>query len=325
MVQTLSNAVSMLERTGVKPPKLKTMYFVNEKVEYDLAKYIWSGCTDVNLRNSVMSHASELIRQVIKKQGLADIYPGKEESSIGDLHQIAWTQIERVLYKFRSYPHCRVCFNPDRPPDSLLYCQDDNEYGIITIEELLANGVERCANCGSRLNSEHTVEPETGIYGGSATVLYKGPSKLFNMWSQISKTVILAHIKKDSRDRVKKGSSVYRNHLRYKTARQIRSNSMDKSIIEQFVSDLHLAVKHDSRFDQLPKCLMELAVNDPNPYMNISNKLIELSGLPKQTIKSFIMTIKYMSESFLLPPELSRMPSWLSEHNNHNQENEDAE
>lgn len=141
--------------------------------------------------------------------------------------------------------------------------------------------------------------------------------------SQISKTVILAHIKKDSRDRVKKGFSIYRSHLRHKSARKHRSNITDKSVIEQFVEDVRLAVKHDSRFDQLPDCLLALAMNDSNPYMNITNKLTDLSGLPRQTIKSFMMTIKNMSGSFVLPTEISKMPSWMTEHQH--QENEDAE
>jgi hypothetical protein len=301
------------------------MYFINEIVEYALAQYIWSGCTDTKLRDQVMSHASELIRQVIKKQGLSEIYPGKEESSLGDLHQIAWTQIEKVLYKFRSYPHCRICFNPDRPPDSLLYAQAQYEYGIIMIPELIAMGIDRCFNCGNRISEDHPIAPEGGVYGGSATVLWRGPSKLFNMWSQVSKTVILAHIKKDGRDRVKKGSFVYRNHLRHKTARQIRSSLFDKAPIEQFTDDLRLALRFDSRFDEIPGCLMELVNNDQSPYMNIINKLMELSGMPKPTIKSFMLTVRCMAESFTLPTELSRMPQWLTGRPGGDQETDDAE
>ena len=59
MAQTSSNAISTLVKTGDKPVKPKVMYFVNEKVEYALTKYIWSGCTDVALRDMVMSNASE--------------------------------------------------------------------------------------------------------------------------------------------------------------------------------------------------------------------------------------------------------------------------
>ena len=68
----------------------KKLYFTNEVVEYNLALYNWSGCTSVQLRDEIMSHATELIRQIIRKQGLHTIYPGQEESAFGDLLQVAW-------------------------------------------------------------------------------------------------------------------------------------------------------------------------------------------------------------------------------------------
>lgn len=99
----------------------RSYYFINEIVEDQLRLYIWTGCTDVKLRDLVMSHATELIRQIIRKQRLHTIYPGQDDSAFGDLIQTAWSQIERTLYKFRARPHCRKCYNPDRPNDSLLY------------------------------------------------------------------------------------------------------------------------------------------------------------------------------------------------------------
>jgi len=99
MEQNSSETVGKLPvdtSTKVEPP-LRKLYFINEKVEWDLTQYIWTGCTRIELRDSIMSHAAELIRQIIRKQGLHTIYPGQEESAFGDLLQTAWCQLERTL------------------------------------------------------------------------------------------------------------------------------------------------------------------------------------------------------------------------------------
>lgn len=93
-------------------------YFDNDKVEKLLMKYHERGCTDVSLRNEIMSHADELITNVIRTHNLHNIYIGKDDSSFNDLYQIAWTQIESTLYKFNSSPgHPKVfnlwCMAPD--------------------------------------------------------------------------------------------------------------------------------------------------------------------------------------------------------------------
>ena len=120
------------------PPK-RRLYFINEIVEWHLTQYIWTGCTKIELRDQIMSNATELIRQIIRKQGLHTIYPGQEDSAFGDLLQTAWVQIEKTLYKYRSRPHCRLCYNPDNPSKSLLYQPQDREYGIKTIGRSLKN------------------------------------------------------------------------------------------------------------------------------------------------------------------------------------------
>lgn len=193
------------------PVPKRQLYFINEEVEDLLRRYIWTGCTKVALRDAIMSHATELIRQIIRKQNLHTIYPGGDDSSFSDLVQTAWVQIERTLYKFRARPHCRRCFNPDRPNDSALYTPDDMEYGIKTYRDLAQMGVKSCPKCGTKLQEFPVVEAEQDRFGGSTTVLFRGNSKVFNMWSQIARTVILAHIKKECRD--KKNSSVYRDHV----------------------------------------------------------------------------------------------------------------
>lgn len=137
-----------------------------------------------------MSHATELIRQIIRKQGLHTIYPGQDDSSFNDLLQTAWVQIERTLYKFRAKPHCRPCYNPDRPNDSALYIPGELEYGIITYDELYKLGISKCPKCRTKIQADPVIEASQDIYGGSESVLYRGNSKVFNMWCVAPHTMI---------------------------------------------------------------------------------------------------------------------------------------
>lgn len=178
------------EVTQEEPPKRK-FYFVNELVEWELTQYLWSGCTRVSQRDAIMSHATELIRQIIRKQGLHTIYPGQEESAFGDLLQTAWCQIERTLYKYRAKPHCRKCFNPDRPNDSSLYQPGDLEYGIKSIGDLIDMGIEECPKCRRMLTPGPFIEAKRDFYGGTDTVLYRGISKVFNMWCVAPNTQVI--------------------------------------------------------------------------------------------------------------------------------------
>ena len=169
----------------------RKLYFINEIVEWQLTQYIWTGCTKVRLRDMIMSHATELIRQIIRKQNLHAIYPGQDESSFYDLLQTAWVQIERTLYKYRSRPHCRNCFNPDRPADSILYEPAAIEYGIKTLDEVILMHPS-CPKCGMKFENGPIVEPVQGLYAGSETVLYRGMSKVFNMWCIAPDSMLLS-------------------------------------------------------------------------------------------------------------------------------------
>jgi intein/homing endonuclease len=182
----------------------KKLYFINECVEDKLRRYIWTNCTDIAIRDSIMTHAPELIKQIIRKQNLHMIYPGQEESAFGDLVQTAWCQVERTLYKFRAKPHCRNCYNPDRPINSALYIPAESEYGIITFDELFDRKYQRpgskkplvgrkCPYCGSILSDHPDVEPKQGTFGGSVSVLFRGNSKVFNMWCLTPDSLLFSH------------------------------------------------------------------------------------------------------------------------------------
>jgi len=274
----------------------KRLYFVNEIVEWQLTQYIWTGCTDVELRDDIMSHATELIRQIIRKQGLHTIYPGQEESAFGDLLQTAWCQIERTLYKYRSKPYCRSCYNPDRPSDSLLYNPGIIEYGIKTFGEVIDmhNGV--CPKCKSSLTDSPMIMPEQGRFGGSETMLFRGMSKVFNMWSQVARTVILAYIKKEGRDR--RNSPTYKTHLSNK---QKPSNDM----LNRFLTEAIEICRFNDDYITIIKAVEELVTTDDRPHDGIIGKLVTITGLSRSTITSFMKHVKLRSFEFTDSP-LSR-------------------
>lgn len=271
----------------------KQLYFVNEIVEWNLTKYIWTGCTKVKLRDEIMSNATELIRQMIRKQKLHVIYPGQEESAFGDLLQTAWCQIERTLYKYRSKPHCRLCYNPDRPSDSLLYHPANDEYGIKTFDEVIRLHKKKCPKCGGTLKAEPIVEPQQGRFGGSESILYRGSSKVFNMWSQISRTVILAYIKKESRDH--RNSTAYKTHLDTKS-------TPNGEVISRFISEARELCKYNDNYLKIIEELEFLVEHDPRPYDGIISKLVNRTGFSRVTVTSFIRTIKLRSFEFTDSP-----------------------
>ncbi len=263
----------------------RRLYFINEIVEWQLTQYIWTGCTKVVFRDQIMSHATELIRQIIRKQGLHTIYPGQDESSFGDLLQTAWVQIERTLYKYRSRPHCRRCFNLERPAESLLYQPGVVEYGIKTLDEI-ASMKKICPKCKGKLLSGPIIDPVQGRYAGSETILYRGMSKVFNMWSQIARTVILAHIKKEGRD--KKNSGSYINHLGTK-------KKPVSGVIVRLIEELRELYRYDDEGKKIIESLEWLANNDDRPHEGLIGKLVDHSGLPRQTISTFLKMVKLRS------------------------------
>lgn len=271
------------------PKPKRVLYFINERVEDLIRKYLWTGCTKVALRDQIMDNAPELIRQIIRKQGLHTIYTGQEESSFGDLVQVAWTQIERVIYKFRAKPHCRTCYNPDRPSDSLLYDPPILEYGIITYDRLFEIGITSCPKCNTKLSAEPEVVAEQDTYGGSTTILFRGPSKVFNMWSQVSRTVILAHIKKEGRDR--KNSNQYRDFV----DNRHRPNC---DMINRFLAEARELAQYNDDHLRIINSLEFIAANDEKPHDGIIGKLVEHSGLSRAVVTNFMQMLRLRCDEF---------------------------
>lgn len=251
----------------------KNHYFDNERVEHLMYKYVEGACTDVKLRDEIMIHASELIRQIIKAHNLGQICPGKDDASRGDLFQTAWVQIESVLYKYSARPHCQPKYNKQRPNDSLIIDQ------FIVAPELYKRFKQVCPVCKTRLEEGH--------------VYYKGQSKVFNMWSQIARTVTLAYIKKESRD--KKNSNVFQAHLENRT---IAKNE----VLNRFFTEAKELCKYNNDHQVILKVIEELYLADEKPHEGLIGKIVEKSGLPRTTVTGFLKILRLRAKEFTDSP-----------------------
>jgi DNA-binding ferritin-like protein (Dps family) len=206
-----------------KPKKLPAnYYFDNEEVEKVVTKYHETGCTDVALRNEIMSHADQLIINVIRTHSLHNIYSGKDESSFNDLYQIAWIAIESALYKFKP-----------------------------------------------------------------------GKAKIFNLFSQIARTSILAAIKKDNRD--KKNSESYRYYLDEKSIKT-------KAKFMRFMDEVRSVCKYCEDFINITDALEKLYMTDNKPHEGLIGKLTEESDMSRAKVIKFIKILRLMSFEFTDSP-----------------------
>lgn len=144
----------MVEKTKDSDEKSKSYYFDNNLVEKLVSEYVKGGCTDVELRNKVMACADELIKQIIRAHNFVYIFPGRDESSATELYQVAWTQIEKTLYKFDPGPNAPKLFN--------LWCIDHNtqifsEDGIKKIINVIDNKNSKTYGIGGITNIKGSI------------------------------------------------------------------------------------------------------------------------------------------------------------------------
>jgi hypothetical protein len=266
----------------------KNYYFDNETVEFLMHQYLRGACTSVQLRDEIMKHASELIKQIIKAHNLGQIYPGKEESSIMDLFQTAWIQIESALYKYGALPHCKKCFNAMRPMDSLLY----PEY---VFEDFIIKKIKICRRCNNLI----------AIVG----IHYRGKSRVFNMWSQIARTVILAYIKKENRDR--KNSDVFKSHLEHKT---IPYNET----LQRFFSEAEAMSRYNDDHLKILAELQKLYSEDDRAHEGLITKLVLKTKLSRSVVTDFFRILRSRSHEITDSPvnrEVKSMKSLMDTKN----------
>ena len=273
-------------------PEGKTYYFNNALVERLLYHYVEGACTDVELRDEVMSHASELIRQIIRANNLQSIYPGRDDASFGDLFQVAWCQIESVLYKYQAMPYCLGCYNKARPQDSLIV-------DSMTFFNVIARDLKNCPHCGMKLMRE--------------TVYYRGKSKVFNMWSQVARTVALAHIKRESRDR--KNFPGYQSHL-------IRSSRPRSYKMNRFFEEIRETFKYSVDDLEIVDAMEKLYEEDDRAHEGFISKLVKGSGKSRVQIANFLKVIRMRSFEFSDTPAEERPDRNLQDLNNQSSQKE---
>lgn len=206
-----------------KPNKKKNMYFDNEKVESLLSRYVERGCVDVELRDEIMLHAAELIRQIIRAHNFEYIFPGRDDSTFNELFQVAWCQVEKTLYKYNNKP---------------------------------------------------------------------GSPKVFNMFSQVAKTRILAYLKKEKRD--KKNMPSYKDFLQRKYKTQAKSIED----FELFIDELNKFVNYDEDFVELVVALKKLWLKDDKPYDGLKTKLKEITKKDINIINQFLRIVRCHRDEF---------------------------
>lgn len=269
------------------PDKPRNMYFNNPLVEDLLRKYVKAGCTNLIMRNEIMSHASELIRQVIRTHGLYAIYGGGEDSSFNDLFQIAWVQIEKTLYKFDySQIFTLVHKNGDKKEKYKirgLIKEEDNLSYIIQVtryNKYIIGGKE----------VEYNLDDLVEIKKCDISSKRYDNTKVFNMWSQIAKTVALAHIKKDSRD--KKNYNSYSSFLKYKpTERNL--------FLDRFFDEAESICKYDEDEMKILNAIKTIADEDlTNASNGLITKIMLKTELSRQKIVSFFKKIRTYQGEF---------------------------
>ncbi len=212
--------IPVVTEVKVKP---KNHYFDNELVQDLLKRYVARGCVDIELRDEIMKHSEELIRQVIRAHNFEHIFPNRDSSSALELFQVAYVQIEKTLYKYDPLP---------------------------------------------------------------------GSPKLFNLWSQISKTRILAYLKKEKRD--KKNVVNYRDFLSRRQKTKLR-NSAD---VDLWLKEAREILIYNEDFLEILNSIEYIWFNDDKPYDGLISKIEKHSGKNRNIISHFFKTLRLRRDEF---------------------------
>lgn len=120
-----------------------------------------------------------------------------------------------------------------------------------------------------------------------------GHTKVFNMWSQVAKTVMLAHIKKESRD--KRNSGAYKDHL---DSRHRPKNYR----LQRFVEEAKDVCQYNTDHIKILNSLENLIAKDNRPHDGLIDKLVKKSGLPRSKVSNFLRTVRLRSFEFTDAP-----------------------
>jgi hypothetical protein len=136
----------------------KNHYFDNDLVQEILKRYVARGCVDIELRDEIMHHAEELIRQVIRAHNFEHIFPNRDSSSALELFQVAYVQIEKVLYKYDPQPGSPKLFNLwCINNDSLIFSED----GIKSIKDVINDKNNKTYGLDKICNIKNNITKDT--------------------------------------------------------------------------------------------------------------------------------------------------------------------
>lgn len=107
--------------------------------------------------------------------------------------------------------------------------------------------------------------------------------------SQVAKTVMLAYIKKESRD--KRNYGAYKEHLDNK-------HRPANYKLERFIEEAKEICYFDDSHLKIIEALEFLVNNDNKPYDGLIDKLVKRSGLSRSKISTFLRTVRLRSYEF---------------------------
>lgn len=116
-----------------------------------------------------------------------------------------------------------------------------------------------------------------------------GHTKVFNFWSQVAKTVMLAYIKKESRD--KRNYGAYKEHLDGK-------HRPANFKMERFLDEAREICCHNEAHLKIIDALQDLLDTDNKPYDGLIDKLVKRSGMSRSKISTFLRTVRLRSFEF---------------------------
>lgn len=164
------------------------------------------------------------------------------------------------------------------------------------------------------LNHVAWVQIEKSLHKFDASA---GHTKVFNMMSQIAKTTILAHIKRENRD--KKNSKAYKTHLSYK-----KGGAKD-AVIERFLTEARELCKYNEEYLALLDHLEEIYETDEKPYDGLIGKLIERSNMSRVKIHQFLIALRARSFEFTDSPQNSHTKKLVTPNSRPSKKSDDAE
>ena len=116
-----------------------------------------------------------------------------------------------------------------------------------------------------------------------------GHTKVFNMWSQVAKTVMLAYIKKESRD--KRNYGAYKEHLDNK-------HRPANYKLERFIEEAREICGYNECHLKIVEALEDLISTDDKPYDGLIDKLVRRSDLSRSKVSNFLRMVRLRSFEF---------------------------